>query len=396
MNQLLHIIINKYLDVFLSSKTYYRSVDLCKKSMAWLSLFFFTLTLNAQNPNQKIMHLSFDDSYYFLMDLTKKTTNYNSIFENPFLGKLKYFHDTYGAVFSLYCYTYSPGANWNISPLKTTYAQEFINNSDWLKLGFHNRNSNYATEDWQIRYYEDFLSVIPQMEGRSKCFDLVPRLHTFGLNTTPAFLDSLKNHADIRLKGFLFADDGRVSYCLTKEQSDYLKKNDSLYDAANDLYYFTTETRLESVKDSAAFLAQFLTSAYASRANILPIFTHEHMVSNLNGTLRPDKDYLFGRMEACIKWAIVNNYKFDFPMNLIPNKILTGNISLNADINVITVKGNTISTQKTGIFQIFNASGLLLYRKENVSSIDPKLSPGIYIVDYIGNDGIHTTEKIAI
>jgi hypothetical protein len=396
MKQLRPITTNKYTNITFSFKAGSWTINLCKKSIVWLYLFVFTFSLNAQNSTQKIMHLSFDDSYYFMMDLTKKTTNYNSIFENPFLRKLKSFHDTYGAVFSLYCYTYSPGANWNISPLKTTYAQEFIDNSDWLKLGFHNRNSKYATEDWQIRYYEDFLSVIPEMEGRSKCFDVVPRLHTFGLNTTSAFLDSLKNHADIGLKGFLFADDGRVSYCLTKDQSDYLKKNDSLYDAANDLYYFTSETRLESVKDSVAFLAQFLTPAYASRANILPIFTHEHMLSNLNGTLRPDKDYLFGRMEACIKWAIANNYKFDYPMNLIPNKTLSGSKSLSADADIITVKGNTISTKTTGNFQVFNASGVLLYRKENVSSINAKLSRGIYIVDFKGNDGIHAKEKIVI
>jgi hypothetical protein len=363
--------------------------------LAVLLLCSFSFAVKAEETPKKIMHLSFDDGYYFLMDLKKKTTTYNSIFENPFLNKLQSFHDDYGAVFSIYCYTYSPGSNWNIAPLPTSFAQEFIDNSDWLKLGFHNRNSKYDTIDWQVRYYEDFLSVIPAMEGREKCFDLVPRLHTFGTNTTLAFCDSLRNHADIPLKGFLSTDDARISYYLTSDQAKYINKNDSLYDADNDIYFFSSETRLESVKDSIAFLAQFLTPAYANRANIMPIFTHEHMLCNLKGELRPEKDYLFGRMETCIQWAIANGYVFEYPMNIIPNRTPTGSKPVMKS-DIITINGRTIHSEKTGTFHIYNSAGVLVFLKENTSTIQIELLSGIYLLRFEGKDGIKTVKKITV
>jgi hypothetical protein len=273
------------------------------------------------DPPHKIMHLSFDDAYHFLIDLDAKKNSYKSIFENPLLGKLKSYHDKYGVVFSLYCFTYSPGLAWNIKPLPISFAEEFRDNSDWLKLGFHSRNSGYTAADWKVKYYSDFLSVIPEIEGREKCFDLVPRLHTFGLNTTIAYCDSLRD-ANPGLMGFLSTDDTRNSYYLTTAQSYYINHNDSLYDTENNLYFFRSETRLEAVKSMVPFLAQFLTPAFASRANIMPVFTHEYAVYNAKLGLL-DKG-LFEKIDTCITWAIQNNYKFDFPMNIIKKYNPTG------------------------------------------------------------------------
>jgi hypothetical protein len=101
------------MNITFNSNAVNRTINLRKKSIVWASLFLFIFSLNAQNPPQKIMHFSFDDSYNFLIDLKAKKNTYKSIFENPLLGKLKSYHDTYGAVFILYCFTYSPGAAWN-------------------------------------------------------------------------------------------------------------------------------------------------------------------------------------------------------------------------------------------------------------------------------------------
>lgn len=356
-------------------------------------------TLEAAEPSSKIMHLSFDDGFYFLMDLKKKENTYKSIFENPFLGKLKSLHDEYGAVFSIYCFTYSPGSAWNIGPVSTAFADEFVANSDWLKLGFHSRNSKYEASDWQVEYYDDFLTVIPDVEGRSKCFDLIPRLHTFGLNTTLAYCDSLKNHEDIGLRGFLTTDDSRVSYYLTSEQAKYINSNDSLYDAENDLYFFKTETRLESVKDIDAFLADFLTPAFVNKANVMPIFTHEHAVCNLNSSLRTDND-VFEKMETCIKWAIQNNYKFDYPMNVIKqssNPTVIESQQMKEDDDFLIVNGKSIcSVGQIGTFKIYNVSGAMLFMEENASNVIVNLAPGFYVLKFEGREGKSISKRIII
>lgn len=393
MKQILNIKIQKYVNLLFDPELGRKGINLCKRSIVLPFLVLFVVSLDAQNQAQKIMHISFDDSYSFLIDLKAKQNTYTSIFNNPFLSKLKSYHDTYGAVFSLYCFTYSPGAAWNIAPLTTKFAEEFRDNSNWLKLGFHSRNSNYTAADWKVQYYNDFLSVIPEIEGRSECFDLVPRLHTFALNTTLAFCDSLRD-ASIGVIGFLSADDSRNSYYLNTTQSSYINHNDSLYDADNNLYFFRTETRLEGVKSMVPFLAQFLTTTYASRANIMPIFSHEYLVYDYRTGLV--NKGIFEKIDTCITWAVQNNYKFDFPMNVIRRKMTTGINSTQIDSNIITVKGKTVSSEKAGSFKIFNIAGILQLKQNNVIKIEMKLPSGIYIVDFKGNDGAHATKKIVI
>ncbi|MDD3319855.1 MAG: T9SS type A sorting domain-containing protein [Paludibacter sp.] len=393
MKQLLYITIRKYMNITFGSKAADRTINLRKKSIVWASLILFVFSLNAQNPPQKIMHFSFDDSYNFLIDLKAKKNSYKSIFENPLLGKLKSYHDTYGAVFSLYCFTYSPGAAWNIEPLPIAFAEELVKNSDWLKLGFHGKNSGYSAADWRVQYYYDFQKVLPDIEGREKCFDLVPRLSSFGVNSTLVYCDSLRD-ATPGLLGFLTADDTRNSYYLNTDQSYYINHNDSLYDAENKLYFFRSEWRLEGVKSMVPFLAQYLTPTYANRCNVMPIFTHEYGVYNSKLGLL-DKG-LFQKIDTCITWAIQNNYKFDYPMNIVKKRISTGINSSVINSDFIIVRGKTISSKKIGSFNIFNMSGALVLQQKNVSSINTNLSSGIYALQFIGIDGGSMFEKIII
>lgn len=51
----------------------------------------------AQTHETRIMHISFDDVYECLYDIT--VNEYNSAFENPMLADLKKLHEEYGAVF---------------------------------------------------------------------------------------------------------------------------------------------------------------------------------------------------------------------------------------------------------------------------------------------------------
>jgi hypothetical protein len=83
-------------------------------------------------------------------------------------------------------------------------------------------------------------------------------------------------------------------------------------------------------------------------------------------------------------------------MNIIKKKNATGINSLLINSNYITVKGKTISSGKTGTFKVFNTTGVLMFKQQNISSFNTELSPGIYIVEFEGKDGIHATKKIAI
>ena len=370
-----------------------KSINHGIKRILFIPVMLCFFALNTHGQSQKVMHISFDDVHYVLQNLTVNKNTYQSIFENPMLNKLKLFHDTYGAVFSLYCFDefeLSVGNVWRIEALPTAFAQEFVQNSSWLKIGFHSRGTATGSAEYNIGYYNTFTTVMPDIEGRENCFDLIPRLHGFAGSLD--FCKSLKN-ANPGLIGFLSADDTRASYYLNSTQSSYINSNDSLHDLTNDLYFFRTEKRLESVSNINTFLAQYLTPAYASQANVMVIFTHENQLyshySGLNTT-----NGMLTKIDGCIKWAVANNYKFDYPMNIIkkaPTSVNAIGIS-----DYISIKGNTICSSEIGSLKVFNLSGALVFQQENVLSIDTNLSSGIYALQFMGLDGGRTFKKFII
>lgn len=370
-----------------------KSINHGIKRILFIPVMLCFLLLNTNVQSQEVMHISFDDVHYILQNLTVNKDVYKSIFENPMLNKLKLYHDTYGAVFSLYCFDefeLAAGNTWKIETLPTAFAQEFVQNSSWLKLGFHSRGTATGSAEYNISYYNTFTTVMPEIEGRENCFDLIPRLHGFAGSLD--FCKSLKN-ANPGLIGFLSADDTRASYYLNSTQSSYINSNDSLHDLVNNIYFFRTELRLESVSNINTFLAQYLTPAYSSQANVMVIFTHENQLyshySGLNTT-----NGILTKIDACIKWAVANNYRFDFPMNLV--KKSTTAIYSPEIFDCITVKGKTISSSKIGSIKVFNTSGALVFQQKNILSINTNLPSGIYALQFVGIDGSHTLKKIII
>lgn len=95
--------------------------------------------------HDKSYRLSVDDNIRFLKELTDG--DYKSIFDHPYLAIYKKAHDLYGAKvhFNLF-YEFCDKARenfsgehdyFNLSMMTDRYKDEFIANSDWLKLSFH-------------------------------------------------------------------------------------------------------------------------------------------------------------------------------------------------------------------------------------------------------------------
>lgn len=101
----------------------------------------------AQTHETRIMHISFDDVYECLYDIT--VNEYNSAFENPMLADLKKLHEEYGAVFTLNCFIKSSKQNnYDIAKLPSRYKDELSSCADWLRFAFHAQDDN-------TRYDED-------------------------------------------------------------------------------------------------------------------------------------------------------------------------------------------------------------------------------------------------
>lgn len=133
----------------------------------------------SSNSVHKIVHVSFDDVVSVFKDLKKDSLFYSSIFEHVFLKELKNLHDEYGACFSLY--VFERDGDFHISEVPVRFREEFRENADWLKFGFHWIGSafepNIRLKDFADSYQNVNEAIMKW--GDTSCLCPVIRLHYF-------------------------------------------------------------------------------------------------------------------------------------------------------------------------------------------------------------------------
>ena len=269
------------------------------------------VTINANN-SANFAHFSFDDVRYVLMDLISNEATYTSCFENPFLAKLREFNETYGAKFSLFCYTAHAG--FSISNVPTKFATEFKNNSHWLKFGLHINASypNYSatTAAQALADYNSFTSAVSNFTGTLKAIDRCPRLSNFAGN-----LESIiaMRNANAGIVGLLSAYDTRDSYYLTTQESEFIFYNGKLIDTINQLTFFTSIKTLETV-DETVILPALLTLPKWNVSPYLILMMHEYAIYGDDFILQTA---MVDKITYACEFANDYDYKWEFPMNKI-------------------------------------------------------------------------------
>lgn len=254
----------------------------------WISEENYTEITNYEYPktDNKMIHMSLDDFYVALYDITENANKYNSIFDNMTFNFLKQMHEVYNAKFSLYCFD-------NISNITTKFKQEFINNSDWLKFGFHASGDvryELNTEQEATEFNTSFLNVkksIYNFAGENS-FCEIYRIHYF---SCPELCK--KGLLKLGCKGLLSADDTRISYDLTEAENKVLYNDNIFY---KDIYYYKTNMRYELENDVISKLETLKNN------NILVLFTHEQELNN----------NVLDKIRKSFEWLKSNGYYFTF------------------------------------------------------------------------------------
>ncbi len=258
--------------------------------------------IGAETKDTKYMHISFDDVYSCMADITQNADTYASVFDNSFFGDLKQFHEQYGAVFTLNCFMEASG--YDISNVTDKYKTELSENSDWLKFAFHAKDSKtkYTSDsvDTLKTQYKKFTDAIIRIAD-TQSIDTVTRLGFFtgSINNMKA----LKS-CEYGITGFLTADDDRTdNYYLNASDRSYVAENNFWYDEENDFLAIHTQKRLENVTDIDAELTSIGTIDNGA-VTMVEIFTHE-------------SEYEHDKTDKYLKWAKDNGYSFDFAQNHI-------------------------------------------------------------------------------
>ena len=168
---------------------------------------------------------------------------YISIFDEPTLKYLKYLHNKYDAKFTLYVF-YEKN-DFNLNDCSEKFKDEFKNNSNWLKFGFHglNNNSDYS-KDYVLNDYEQTIESLVKIVGEESISNVIRMPFFKSTNENVRLLVNSK----YPISGLLGADtQNRDNYYLTNSQNEELFKNDIYYDNNNGVYFYNTDLRIENM-----------------------------------------------------------------------------------------------------------------------------------------------------
>lgn len=243
--------------------------------------------------NSKIAHISFDDVYEVLMDITANENNYDSVFDNEFLGSLKEMNKQYGAKFTLYVYDIYPENNYDIRDTSSKYKEEFEKNSNWLKFGYHTIEPKTSFDNLTSigEFEESYIRVNNEIErfaGKESIADVL-RLNYFRANA-----EKVEYLSDQGVSGLLCSDDDRISYDLTEELHKEVKTEDKT--SYNDMTYYNTDFRF----DGKRFITYEMMKLRDEKTLVL--FAHEWALGEKG----------LDRIETAVKWLDKNNYEFSF------------------------------------------------------------------------------------
>ena len=211
------------------------------------------------------IHISLDDT----KGIFKYLSGYKckSIFETRTLKYLKSINAKYGTEFTLYCMCRS--GDFHLKMVPDCYKEEFQENEEWLHWGFHayDENSDYAnSKATRIRdEYMETMMELSRITGITEFSDVI-RLHKFSGN-----LEVCKTLRSLGIKGLLTADDTRESYYLSHDQTIKIDEMGVIWDAAEDLYFLKSLTRLEDCNDIKFEIEKAIKNNWTR----IEIFTHE-------------------------------------------------------------------------------------------------------------------------
>lgn len=253
------------------------------------------MNVNAEN----YIHFSVDDWFEVFQELAK--SEYKSIFEDNRLLFMKKIHEEEGAIFSCFCFFENANHSFSLEDVPNRFADEFSENSNWLKFGFHglNKDSLYKTTDYETAK-DDYYRVIKELyriTGSKNCIDTFPRIHFYSasLNACMAWKAGY-----FGIIGLLTSEDDRKNYYLDFFQNNQIKKKKFFFDNSTNISFCRTAMRLENEGDVTSRLIQL------NRCDKpLIIFTHESYLGNLS---------IQNKFKECAELSQKLGIKFSFPM----------------------------------------------------------------------------------
>lgn len=236
----------------------------------------------------KLAHISIDDATMIFQDIWWH--DYDSIFDNEILGELQNLHEEYDIKVTLY--VFGELEEFAIWDFPQTYKKEFIENADWLQLGFHSGADCDPKEDYASmkEFKEDYgrvESALRRLAGVNSVTSVLRLHHWYATEEMTAYLEAQG------VTALLCRDSEEVSYDLTDEQAEVLYASRDGRLETQEMTYYATDLRLEKEEDIITALEK------CRKDRVIVLFTHAWSFQENSK-----------KLEEAVRWLFENEYRF--------------------------------------------------------------------------------------
>lgn len=256
-----------------------------------------------------------DDNIFFYRDIARN--KYKSLFDCFYLKGLRDLNRKYGAKFVLNSY-YSDGLEYTdekeftLDQFPDKYKNEWIENSDWLRLTFH-ANSNmpdrpyqFATPEKLIADFDKVYEQIIRFAGEETFIS--PSIVHWGMVQPSAYKPLFEKGVRVLRGYFSKASAGGydVNHNLDNFRSEYLSRNYALKDFDSGIIFERVDMVINSTPIDEIVPKLETTHSDPNLKEVIDLMTHEQYFWKFYPSYIPDH---FERLDRALSWVTENGYK---------------------------------------------------------------------------------------
>lgn len=213
-----------------------------------------------------MIHFSVDDTINIFENLSKE--KYSSCFEEPTLLFFKELNKKYGLKVTLYCF-YKAESGFALCDATSAFKDEFKENSNWLRFGFHAYDSKTKYSDYDAKKFISEAKNVYDNLYRIVSPDAVVYDVRLGFATgSRECIKAFKEEYPL-FRTLYGVDDERIEYYLLPEENDILLSKGLYSDDKIGIDIKLSELRLECQTDMTAYLKNI------QKRDCYAFFTHE-------------------------------------------------------------------------------------------------------------------------
>ncbi|MFA4016953.1 MAG: hypothetical protein RUDDFDWM_002065 [Candidatus Fervidibacterota bacterium] len=256
--------------------------------------------------------MSVDDNIMFLRDIAHNSTDYRSIFDDPYMAFWREMHRRYGTKVHLNIYYQTVDGSFTLRQMPDKFKNEWRENSHWLRLTFH------ALQDEPARPYRnapaseiehDFLLVTEEIIRFAGEELLSPFTTIHWGEATREGCRALRKQGIHGLVGYFVFHNGEpaVSYYLDADHTRYMQEHDYWWDRSEDIFFVHHDIVLNAFPLDRITPELERIAENPHQSEIMELIIHEqYFREDIPHLYQPDAQQ---KVIAALEWVTERGYK---------------------------------------------------------------------------------------